>query len=59
MDSSPGRDIPNSLKIVLSKQCGPRSDLLDEQSDQGLQCLPFGLHFLDGFFYSKATLFKF
>ena len=29
--------------------------LLEEQSDQGLHCLPFRLHRLDSLVYSKAT----
>ena len=29
--------------------------LLEEQSDQGLHCLPFRLHRLDSFLYGKAT----
>ena len=33
--------------------------LLEEQSDQGLHCLPFRLHFLDILLYGKATLFEF
>ena len=30
--------------------------LLEEQSDQGLRCLPFRLHRLDALLYGKATL---
>ena len=30
-----------------------------EQSDQGLHCLPFRLHYLDKFLYGKSTLFMF
>ena len=33
--------------------------LLDEQSDQGLHCLPFRLHLLDKLLYGKSTQFKF
>ena len=29
--------------------------LLEEQSDQGLHCLPFRLHLLDSLFYGRAT----
>ena len=29
--------------------------LLEEQSDQGLHCLPFSLHRLDSLVYGKAT----
>ena len=30
-----------------------------EQSDQGIQCLPFRLHRLDSLLYCRATYFKF
>ena len=33
--------------------------LLEEQSDQGRHCLPFGLHLLDSLLYGRATIFKF
>ena len=33
--------------------------LLEEQSDQGLHCLPFHLHRLDSLLNGRATLFKF
>ena len=33
--------------------------LLEEQSDQCLDCLPFCLHLLNALFYGKAALFKF
>ena len=29
--------------------------LLQEQSDQGLHCLPFRLHYLDSLLYGRAT----
>ena len=29
--------------------------LLEEQSDQGLHCLPFHLHHLDSLLYGRAT----
>ena len=32
---------------------------LEEQSDQGLHCLPFCLHRLDSLLYGRATWFKF
>ena len=32
--------------------------LLEEQSDQGLYCLPFRLHRLDSLHYGRATQFK-
>ena len=34
-------------------------DQTEEQSDQGLHCLPFRLHRLDSLLYGKATQFKF
>ena len=33
--------------------------LLEEQSDQGLHCLPFHLYCLDSLLYGRATQFKF
>ena len=33
--------------------------LLEEQSDQALNCLPFHLHRLESLLYGRATLFKF
>ena len=33
--------------------------LLEEQSDQGLHCLPYRLHHLDSLLYGRATEFKF
>ena len=33
--------------------------LLEEQSDQRLDCLPFCLHLLNALLYGKAALFKF
>ena len=33
--------------------------LLEEQSDQGLHCLPFRLHRLDSLLCGRATEFKF
>ena len=32
-----------------------RPGLLEEQSDQGLHCLPFSLHCLDSLLYGRAT----
>ena len=34
-------------------------DQTEEQSDQGLHCLPFHLHLLDALLYGNATLFEF
>ena len=49
------RYVPNVFgQIVLGKQCRPR---LEEQSHQGLHCLPFPLHLLDTLLYSKATCY--
>ena len=36
-------------------QTAPRG-LLEEQSDQGLHCLPFHLHRLDSLLYGRATV---
>ena len=33
--------------------------LLEEQSDQGLHCLPFRLHRFDSLRYGRATVFRF
>ena len=45
---------------VMGKQCTPKTRLLlKDQSDHGLDCLPFRLHLLDTFFYGKTTLLKF
>ena len=33
--------------------------LLEEQSDQGLHCLQFRLHFFGALLFGKAMLFKF
>ena len=35
------------------------ADQTEEQSDQGLHCLPLHLHLLDPVLYGKATLFEF
>ena len=32
----------------------PATEVLKEQSDQGLHCLPFCLHALNAFFYGRA-----
>ena len=48
--------------MILSFQTdrsGQTVQILEEQSDQGLHCLPFCWHLLDAFLYGKATLFKF
>ena len=37
-------------------QTAPRG--AEEQSDQGLHCLPFRLHRLDSLLYGRATQFK-
>ena len=44
---------------VSDRQIWANSVDQDQTADQGLHCLPLGLHFLDTLFYSKATLFKF
>ena len=45
-------------RVGLGKQCRHRSDCSSEQSDQGLHCLQFPLHFLGTLLYGKTTLFK-
>ena len=41
---SPGQTVQTQIRL-----------LLEEQSDQGLHCLPFRLHRLDSLVYGKAT----
>ena len=50
-----------SFRIDRSKQTVKTQIrlLLEEQSDQGLHCLPFCLYLLDALFYSKTTLYNF
>ena len=36
-----------------------QTHILEEQSDQGLHCLPFRLHRLTSLLYGRATKFKF
>ena len=46
--------------MILSFRTGrPGQTVLEEQSDQGIHCLPFRLHFFDSLLYGRATLFKF
>ena len=48
---------PNFLdRQVFANSADPD---LEEQSDQGLHCLPFRLHLYDMLLYGKGTLFKF
>ena len=44
----PGQTVQSQIRL-----------LLEEQSDQGLHCLPFRLHRLDSLLYGRATYFKF
>ena len=44
----PGQTVQTQIRLIL-----------EEQSDQGLHCLPFRLHRLDSLFYGRATKFKF
>ena len=46
-----------SDRYVWANSADP--DQTEEQSDQGLHCLPFRLHRLDSLLYGKATKFKF
>ena len=41
---TPGQTVQTQIRL-----------LLEEQSDQGLHCLPFRLHRLDSLFYGRAT----
>ena len=49
-----------SFRIDLSEQTVQTQIrlLLEEQSDQGLHCLPFCLHLLDTFLYGKVAWFR-
>ena len=44
----PGQTVQIQIRLLLE-------ELLEEQSDQGLHCLPFRLHCLDPLLYGKAT----
>ena len=50
-----------TIKILKAwaKSDDPDQTALEEQSDQGLHCLPFHLYLLDSLLYGRATLFKF
>ena len=41
----PGQTVQTQIRLLL----------LEEQSDQGLHCLPFCLHRLDSLLYGRAT----
>ena len=41
----PGQTVQTQIRLLLE----------EEQSDQGLQCLPFRLHRLDSLLYGRAT----
>ena len=45
----PGKTVETLIRLLLE----------EEQSDQGLHCLPFRLHRLDSLLYGRATQFKF
>ena len=45
----PGQTVQTQIRLLLEA----------EQSDQGLHCLQFHLHFLNALLYSKAILLKF
>ena len=46
-------------QIGLSKQCRAKSDILKEQCDQGLHCLPFHVDHSDASLHCKSNLFHF
>ena len=48
------RQVWAQIRLLLKE----RSDL-QEQSDQGLHCLPFRLHLVGALLYGKANLFTF
>ena len=57
---------PNTVMILSFRTCMPGQTvqtqirlLLEEQSDQGLHCLQFPLHFLDALLEGNAILFNF
>ena len=45
----PGQTVQTQIRLLLEEQS------LEEQSDQGLHCLPFRLHRLDSLLYGRAT----
>ena len=44
----PGQTVQTQIRLLLE-------ELLEEQPDQGLHCLPFRLHRLDTLLYGRAT----
>ena len=62
-DHNGGKGCPNYRNDpkCLDRQIWANSpdQILKEQSDQGLHCLPFRLHLLDALPYGKATLLQF
>ena len=44
---------------VLGKQYRPKSDFLEEQSGQGLHCLPLNLHLVEALFHGQSSLSEF
>ena len=51
----PRQTVQTQIRLLLEEQ----SDQGEEQSDQGLHCLPFHLDLLDKFFYGNTSLFEF
>ena len=44
--------------LKLDMPCSKFSDrYVDAESNQGLQCMSFCMHFLDALLYNKATIF--
>ena len=45
----PEQTVQTQIRLLLEEK------LLEEQSDQGLHCLPFRLYRLESFLYGRAT----
>ena len=67
LDQKNGRLLETNTVMILSFQTDRSGQtvhtqirlLLEEQSDQGLHCLPFNLHILGKKLFGLATLFEF
>ena len=47
------------ITVMILRFRTDRSEQTEQQSDQGLHCLPFRLHRLGSLLYGRATQFKF
>ena len=58
----PVQTVQTQIRLLLWSGCANSADpdqtAPQEQSDQGLHCLPFRLHRLDSLLYGRATQFK-